>query len=144
MFSKSCEYGLKATIYIAEQSILGNMIDLKEIAEATNSPVSFTAKILQILTRNHIITSIKGPYGGFFMDENQLSNIYLKDIVAAIDGDNIYRGCGLGLAQCNENKPCPLHFHFKSIRDDLRQMLASTSVQDLAIGLKSGLTFLKR
>ena len=43
-----------------------------------------------------------------------------------------YKGCGLGLKNCNESKPCPMHFQFKAIRDDLKQMLEVTTVQGLA------------
>ena len=42
------------------------------------------------------------------------------------------------------SKPCPLHDHFLSIREDLRKMLERTSVHDLMSGLKEGETYLKR
>ena len=51
----------------------------------------------------------------------------------AIDGDAFFNGCGLGLAQCNENHPCPVHDKFKSIRDMLSQMLYSTNLEELAL-----------
>jgi DNA-binding IscR family transcriptional regulator len=68
----------------------------------------------------------------------------LIDIVSAIDGDNIFRGCALGLEKCNENLPCPVHDKFKIIRDNLKEMLETTSIFELSLGLKEGLTYLKR
>lgn len=144
MFSKACEYGIRAAIHIAQQSQLGNRISLKEIAMAIDSPVAFTAKTLQLLAKNKIIKSVKGPAGGYEMTAEELDTIKLFNIVKAIDGDQIYNGCGLGLKACNASKPCPLHNEFKSIRDDLKHMLKSTSVRDLADGINGGLTFLKR
>ena len=145
MFSKACEYGIKATLYIAEQALHSDKkTGVKDIAKAIESPEAFTAKIMQILSRNKIVNSVKGPSGGFYIAKEQLEKIKLSQIVMAIDGDQIYRGCGLGLDQCNEDKPCPVHDKFKIIRDELAHMLTQTSLLELANGLDSGLTFLKR
>lgn len=144
MFSKACEYGIRASIYISEQSQLDRKVGLKEVAEAIESPIAYTSKILQLLSRNKIINSDKGPTGGFSMDKDKLESIKLSAIVVAIDGDSIYVGCGLGLKKCNEKKPCPLHYQFIGIRNDLKNMLETTSLKTLAEGLEKGLTFLKR
>ncbi|MGV9004942.1 RrF2 family transcriptional regulator [Flavobacterium sp.] len=144
MFSKACEYGIRASIYIAQQSILDRKVGLKEVAEATESPAAYTSKILQLLSRNNIINSEKGPTGGFSIDIKDLKSTTLSTIVAAIDGDEIYNGCGLGLNKCNEKEPCPLHNQFKSIRDELKNMLETTTVKSLAEDFEKGLTFLKR
>ena len=57
MFSKSTEYALRATIYIAQKSSEENKLGIKEISEAIDSPQSFTAKILQSLTRENIVNA---------------------------------------------------------------------------------------
>lgn len=144
MFSKACEYGIRASIYIAEQSMLDKKVSLKDLSKAIDSPEAYTSKILQLLAKNKLINSEKGPSGGFHMDKKELDHVYLSHIVFAIDGDQIYKGCGLGLKKCNEKQPCPVHNQFKSIRDELKTMLESTSIKSLAIGHKDGLTFLKR
>jgi DNA-binding IscR family transcriptional regulator len=64
-------------------------------------------------------------------------------IVQAIDGDKTFKGCALGLEECNEEHPCPIHDKFKAVRDDLKYMLESTSLEELALDLKSGSAFLK-
>ncbi len=144
MFSKACEYGIRAAVYIALQSLEGRRVSVTEIAEKIDSPIAFTAKILQQLTRNKIVSSVKGPTGGFEIDREEMDNVKLNMIVKAIDGDNIYKGCGLGLKECNAQKPCPLHDKFVDIRTDLSRMLKSTSLYELATGLEVGLTYLKR
>lgn len=144
MFSKACEYGIRATIYIAMQSLQGNRVNLKDISTEIDSPVAFTAKILQQLAKNNIIKSVKGPTGGFQIDKKDIDSIKLIHIVTAIDGDKIFNGCGLGLKECNEDLPCPVHFQFKEIRDNLKKMSSETSIYELATGLEVGLTFLKR
>lgn len=144
MFSKACEYGIRAAIYIAEQSHAEKRVNLKDIANEIGSPEAFTAKILQLLAKHGIIDSIKGPTGGFQIDRKKLGKFNLGHIVTAIDGDSVYTGCGLGLKECSARQPCPVHDKFKRIRNDLKKMLESTTLLELSLGLKDGLTFLKR
>jgi len=143
MFSKACEYAIKATLYIAQQSKSGKRVCLKEIAEAIDSPEAFTAKILQQIAKSDIIDSLKGPSGGFTISEEKLNKTYLSMIVTAIDGDHIYKSCGLGLKTCNEDKPCPVHDKFKAIREVLKQMLETTSLGELAENIAGGQVYLK-
>lgn len=143
MFSKACEYAIRAAIYIALQSIDGRRASLKDIARQIGSPEAFTAKILQQLVRSGIIHSAKGPAGGFEISPERMESIRLSHIVAAIDGDSIYKGCGLGLKECSEKKPCPLHHQFKDVREGLRKMLENTSIYELSKGMKDGISFLR-
>lgn len=144
MFSKACEYGIRATIYIAEQSHADKRVNLKDIAAEIGSPEAFTAKILQLLAKSEIIDSVKGPMGGFEIDRKKMNKFNLSHIVTAIDGNSVYTGCGLGLKECSARQPCPVHDKFKKVRDDLKKMLESTTLLELSLGLKNGLTFLKR
>jgi len=143
MFSKACEYGIKAAIFIATKSYEGKRVSPKEISAEIDSPQAFTAKILQALVKHNIVNSVKGAYGGFEIDKNNISNIKLAQIVNAIDGDSIYSGCGLGLETCDENHPCPVHDKFKGVRDELKHMLEETNLEELALNIKSGASFLK-
>lgn len=144
MFSKACEYGIKAMIYIATQSLQGNRVKMGDIVENAGSPEAFTAKILGALVKHNLVESLTGPYGGFQISENRLQHVKLSEIVFAIDGDALYHGCGLGLSECNHLKPCPMHDRFVNIRAQLKDMLETTTILDLANGLKSGKTVLQR
>ena len=144
MFSKSCEYGIKAIVYIATQSLKGNRVKIGDVAAHADSPGAFTAKILGTLTRQGIVNSLKGPYGGFDIDPERMKQIKISDIVDAIDGDAVYKGCALGLDSCNADEPCPMHDKFVKVRNELRQMLETTTVFDLATKLRSGKAILAR
>jgi DNA-binding IscR family transcriptional regulator len=98
---------------------------------------------MKILTKNGIIHSAKGVGGGFEVSAEALKSIKLIQIVNAIDGDKIYSGCGIGLKECSEEHPCPVHFEFKKIRGLLLEMLSTTTLEQLALGVKSGDFFLK-
>jgi Rrf2 family transcriptional regulator, iron-sulfur cluster assembly transcription factor len=142
MFSKTCEYAIRATIYIATQSYDTKRVTIKEIAKNIDSPLSFTAKILQILAKQEIVHSIKGIGGGFEIPIEQIKKISLSQIVTAIDGDSVFTGCGLGLHHCSKEHPCPLNKRFRSIREDLAKMLESTTLEELALDINAGDSYL--
>lgn len=144
MFSKSCEYGIKAVIYIASQSLEHHRVKIREVAQKTNSPEAFTAKIVGALTKHNIVRSQKGPTGGLEIDIERMKNINISEIVLAIDGDSVYNGCGLGMSQCNAINPCPMHEKFAIIRAELKQMLETTTIYELATNLKDGKSTLLR
>ncbi len=143
MFSKACEYGIRAVIYIVAAAKNDRRLGIKDICDEIDAPEYFTAKILQNLVKMEIINSSKGPNGGFYIDQNATA-IKLIDVVRAIDGNKLFDGCGLGLQKCSEKQPCPIHFEFKSIRDALKKMMEETTVQDLTEDLNKGLVFLKK
>ena len=103
MFSKSCEYGLRAIIFLAQQNEQNIKVSLTKISESINSPQAFTAKILQQLTRNNIVKSIKGPYGGFTIESDKMDTIKLSNVVQILDGDSIFTSV-LVLPICSRRK----------------------------------------
>ncbi|MVZ60513.1 RrF2 family transcriptional regulator [Sphingobacterium humi] len=143
MFSKACEHGLKAILYIATQSMDGKRVKIGEVAEHTATPEAFTAKVLGTLTKFNILKSVKGPYGGFEMSEEQIHGVRLADIVKAIDGEELFIGCALGLRECNAKRPCPMHHRFVEIRKELKSMMESSTVYDLATDVIAGESVLK-
>lgn len=143
MFSKACEYGIRSLIFITKKSSEGSRVNISDISKAIDSPNAFTAKILQKLVKGKLVQSAKGPRGGFYINEKDIDKVQLSDVVKIVDGDNIYKGCGLGLKECNELQPCPLHEKFKQVRGDLKKMLQSTSLYDLARQLEDGTAVLK-
>lgn len=143
MFSKACEYAIRAMMFVSQKSRSGEKVGIKAIAKGIDSPEHFMAKILQDLSRKGLIKSTKGPHGGFFMDETN-TRISLAQIVSAIDGDKVFVGCGLGLRACNEKKPCPIHDEFKIVRTKLKNMLETTHIGEFTGNLDKGLNYLKR
>jgi Rrf2 family protein len=136
MFSKTTEYALRATIYIAQKGSEENKLSLPEIARGINSPRSFTAKIMQLLTEgNRIVSSTRGPNGGFYMTE-KARKLPVRVILEAMEEDEVLEKCVLGLKQCSETKPCPMHSQYKIIKLQLQDLFASKTIQNLADELK--------
>ncbi|RTY87991.1 Rrf2 family transcriptional regulator [Flavobacterium sp. GT3R68] len=142
MFSKSCEYAIKAMIFVAQKSKDEVRVSIKQIAEGIDAPESFIAKILQDLGKRKLINSVKGPNGGFYIDKLNLKSS-IADIVKAIDGDGIYKDCVIGLKACSEKKPCPVHFEYKEIKKNLILMLETNTIADFKEKLDTNSFFLK-
>jgi Rrf2 family transcriptional regulator, iron-sulfur cluster assembly transcription factor len=121
IFSKKCEYGLQAALYLAAH-MHRDVIPAEEIAGKLGIPKEFVAKILQSLTESGIIISRKGKSGGFALAKDP-SRIRLIDIVAAIDGLSMFNNCVLGFPNCNPDKPCPLHDKWGELRVKAYNML---------------------
>jgi Rrf2 family protein len=142
MFSKACEYAIRAVLYIAIKSTDGQRLGLREIAKEVDSPVPFTAKILQTLSREGLISSNKGPNGGFYIRPKS-KPIPLSAIVLAIDGTDTLHNCAIGLKECSDRFPCPIHDQVKAYKDSLRRAMNGKTIQQMARDLSEGKTYLK-
>ena len=128
IFSRACEYGIQATLYIATKP--ERRVGIKEIAAELNIPVHFLAKILQALSEKDVLTSYKGVRGGFTLQRSP-EKIRLIDVVEAIDGLDFLENCVLGFPGCGTGKPCPVHDRWGTVRDQIRGMLSEDSLADL-------------
>ena len=130
MFSKSTEYALRAVVYLAENSSNRERYGIGTIAEDLGFPEPYLAKVLQHLVRRGIIQSAKGPKGGFSAGEKTL-NISLLEIIDANEGLDFFKKCGLGLNDCNDEKPCPIHNDYGKFRDGLYRILEEKKIREL-------------
>ena len=141
MLSKTTEYALRAVVYVAMSDAQGVKVGIKEIAKELELPAHFMGKILQDLVRKGVITSVKGPGGGFFL-HRPASDINLLEVVQVIDGLEAFRRCGMGMKQCSDTHPCPLHNDIKAYRDQLLKVFSTRTIQDLVDSISSGKYFI--
>jgi Rrf2 family iron-sulfur cluster assembly transcriptional regulator len=142
MLSTSCKYALRAAVYLMAHANELTKAGINEIAEEIEANEHTTGKILQLLVREGIISSAKGPNGGFYIPSDA-KPIYLIDIVRVVDGVHFFFECGLGLHKCSDRKPCPIHFTYKVSREKLFKEFSSITIQQLAADIEKGEAFLK-
>lgn len=142
MLSKSCVYSLRSIIFIAYHASKEVKVGIKEIAKELELPEPYLGKILQQLTKHKIILSVKGPHGGFYIEE-EAEELKLIRVVEVVDGLDFFYSCGLGLKQCSETHPCPLHDDFKVYRDGLFTLFSNTSIADLVHKIDEGNAFIR-
>lgn len=141
MLSLTCKTAIKAVIFLASKFKSGAKSGIIEIAEYINANEHTVGKMLQTLVKENVINSSKGPNGGFYIDAMQRDQP-LINIVFAIDGEDIFNQCGLGLSKCSAAHPCPLHEDYKAVRDLFNSMCSDKKVSDLCDPVSSGLAYL--
>lgn len=131
MLSEKCKYALRCVLYLSVHSSERNRISGVTIAQNLKIPDAFTLKILQKLVSDGIISSVKGPNGGFYLSKKNRKK-KLMDVIKSIDGEDFFIQCGLGLKECSDKKPCPLHHDFVKARKIFLKTLAKMSIDKLS------------
>lgn len=130
MLSNTCQYAIRAVIYIGMNTHEGR-IGIKKVAEGLNLPAPYLGKIVQTLSKNKILESRKGPSGGIKLAKKP-DSISLYDIVNLIDGRELFYDCLIGLKICINNPEladsCPFNKGSHSVREDLKTLFQNFTI----------------
>ncbi len=141
MINNASKAAVKAVIYLCSKMDSHEKAGIKEIAEYINANEHTVGKILQTLVKQQVINSLKGPSGGFYISKEQQDQP-LINIILAVEGDNLFRACGLGLSKCSSKHPCPIHYQYKEARDIVENLFKQKKVIDLCDPVNKGLAYL--
>ena len=130
LYSKGCEYAVRALTYAAAQ---GNdaRFQAHEVCEATGIPESFTRKVFQSLVQGGFLEAVRGPGGGYALTK-PANEITLLDVILAVDGSDTFDHCVLGFPSCGATRPCPLHETWSKAKGQLLAQLERRTLRDLA------------
>jgi len=135
MLTKGCEYAIRAAVLLTHKSREERQfVPVREIADELDISFHFLTKLLQVLTEAGILHSFRGPNGGVALTRKP-SDIRLHDIIVAIDGENLFKSCVLGLSRCSDDSPCPLHREWARRREQIDRMFANATLAKLAHGV---------
>ncbi|MCJ7468640.1 MAG: Rrf2 family transcriptional regulator [Maribacter sp.] len=140
MLSNSTKYAIKAVLYLALYSNENQKIMAKDISQSIAVPQAYLSKLLQELSRHNIVSSTKGPRGGFFLNEENRNNPLIK-IVNVIEGHQKIQSCLLSLENCNEKRPCPLHELVAPSKKKLLKSLQGKTIAQISGDIDKGITF---
>jgi len=127
MISQTAEYALRAIVYLADQR--GSPRTTAQIAEATQVPPGYLAKVMQSLSRTKLVHSQRGLNGGFTLTRDP-ATLPMVEIIAAVDPIRRFHECPLGL-DTHHKDLCSLHRHLEEAAQMLEQKFTDTSVADL-------------
>lgn len=127
--SKSCIYGIQAAIVVSARDDEA-YVSISTIATELNISFHFLTKVLQQLTQAGIMTSYRGPRGGVALNKTS-DSVLLYDIIAAIDGTEVFTECMLGLPGCGHAEPCPAHEHWIEVRQRFTAIARSVTLRSL-------------
>lgn len=129
LYSKGCEYAIRALTSVTS----GNgrkRYNAKAICRKAGIPESSTRKALQALVAGEFLEATRGPGGGYELKDAP-DHITLLGIIKAVDGEEAFEGCVLGLPKCNSSMPCPLHKVWMMAKDELLEQLDSATLAEL-------------
>jgi Rrf2 family transcriptional regulator, iron-sulfur cluster assembly transcription factor len=129
LYSSACEYAIRALTHLADHP--ERRVKLREVSEVEGIPAPFLANIFHRLVGAGILTSARGPTGGYAL-VSSAADLTLLQIKAAVDGLADLEACAVGLERCSDEMPCPLHDQWKPIRARIRAFLEGTTLQTMA------------
>lgn len=128
-------------IFLASKYESGQKCGIIEIAGIIDASEHSVGKMLQTLVKKGVLNSSKGPTGGFYVTAKQKKQP-LINIIEAIDGEVVFKECGLGLSKCSSSHPCPIHNDYKIVRDLYEKLCRQKKISDLSDPLNNGLSYL--
>ncbi|WP_456422390.1 RrF2 family transcriptional regulator [Lutibacter sp.] len=131
MLSRASKYAILSTLYLAEHSSKEKKISVKQIADEIDVPSPFLAKLFQQLVHAKIISSVKGPNGGFFITPKNGKKT-VCDIIENIDGLHKLNECFLGLHECDSKNPCPVHFIVEPFKNSILGKFRDKSILEFS------------
>jgi Rrf2 family protein len=130
--TRAADYAVRVMMYLAALNPC-ERVSLPTIGEATGAPESFLSKVLQGLTRAHLITSRRGPTGGFEISPFG-RHASMRDVVESIDGPISLNVCLSLRRSCTRKGWCPAHPVWAKAQEALIAVLSSAMIADLAAG----------
>jgi Rrf2 family protein len=134
MLTAKGKYGLKALVHLATLQP-GQTTQSMDIAESHNIPKKFLDAILGDLRTAGIVSSKKGPGGGYMLARAP-STIKLGSVIRTIDGPlapiacasrTAYQPCG----DCKDVKTCTVRLMMTRVRDAMSEVLDRLTIADM-------------
>jgi Rrf2 family protein len=122
LLSQGSQYAISAVISLSKQS-KGATISAAELAKPLNCPAAYLSQILSKLKPSGIVNSRRGKNGGVYLARNP-KEITLLQVIRAIDGDDFFTRCFLGIEGCGNIEPCPFHKFWSRERGKIQEWLS--------------------
>jgi Rrf2 family protein len=130
MISQTAEYALRAVVYLADQEDRAHGArTVTYIAEATQVPAGYLAKVMQNLSRAGLVRSQRGLHGGFVLarDADELT---VLEVINVVDPIRRFPTCPLGIPSHGQQL-CPLHQRLDDAAQTVEQAFCHTTIADL-------------
>ena len=129
MLSNTSDYALRAVLVIARE-YQQRTLRADEIAASTGAPRNYLAKTLNALAKAGVLTSARGPQGGFTLAVAP-EQLTLARVIDCFETRKPHTRCMLGGGPCDPERPCDAHGKWSMITKSRREPLATTTVADL-------------
>jgi Rrf2 family protein len=134
--SRAAQYAVRTLVHLALARAAAAS-PVREIADAEGIPPHFLAKLVGKLARAGLVDAFKGPGGGIRLAKPP-HKIKLSQVIEAVDGPDFLAGCFLGLRECSDTHPCPMHENWKALRLRLAADFDRITIAQLAATARAG------
>lgn len=138
LYSRGCQHALWALAF-AHLERDGARFQPREVCKRTGIPEPFTRKVLQALVQGGFLNAHRGPGGGYSLARSA-TDISLLDVIRAVEGNDTFDHCVMGLPSCVGKSPCPIHPMWAETKSKLMNDLAAKSLADFAAAALRGET----
>lgn len=115
------EYGILCSMYLARNADRP-AVGAVEIAKEKVIPLQYTHQILQRLRKGGIISSIRGPQGGYRLSR-PADQINLKQILFAVEGGTFEVICDVNPNCPRQDCSCQLSPIWRGLQDEVNRVL---------------------
>ena len=133
LLSQGAQYTISAIIALAREP-MGKAVSAGDLARPLNCPAAYLSQTLARLVPHKIIDTRRGLNGGVYLLKKP-EDIKLIDIVNAIDGNDFFEKCFLGIPGCGHIEPCPFHDTWATMRTEIQMWLQETTIKDASEGM---------
>jgi Rrf2 family iron-sulfur cluster assembly transcriptional regulator len=137
MLSNTSKYAIRAVIYLALFASSDKKIGIREVSDQLGIPMPFLGKILQLLAKQQVLDSTKGPHGGFSLKRPAV-DLSLMEIIEIIDGKDSFDDCVIRNTKCSHEAPCSLHDKIAPYRKGIKSIMLTQTIADLAVEFRNG------
>jgi Rrf2 family protein len=124
--SSTAQQAIHAVLCIARGG--GEPLRVEGIAAETGLPRNYLSKTLHALSRAGILSSERGPRGGFRL-AHAPERLTLARVIAPFSRPG--RRCLLGRPTCGDRNPCPAHSRWGVIAASIEDYFSTTTIATL-------------
>lgn len=131
LYSKGCEYAIRALVFVADEGKdQTGRFQAAEICKRASIPEAYTRKVFQALVQGEFLSAHRGPGGGYSLTRHP-TEISVLDVILAVDGEETFDHCVMGLPGCGGAHLCPLHHIWAEAKERMLTQLENSTLHDI-------------
>ncbi len=134
MLTQTAEYALRGVLFLGALPS-GTLVRVNDMAEPLEIPRNYLSKVLYELARRGILSSVRGPHGGFALAMDP-ATLTLSEVIEPFDP--FEDRCLLMRRQCSDSTPCIAHHQWKRVAAEVRGFFRNTTVAELLASAPDG------
>jgi len=126
--SRLTDYATATVLYI--QTVDG-LCSTDMVASAVGVELPTASKVLKLLTKAELLSSIRGVNGGYQLAKNA-KDVSLYDVIAAIEGDTAITECTKSDSFCSQEEGCDTRSGWQQVNDEIKSILLKMTIKRMA------------